>query len=26
VLKQREDLRKNWESKVARPMVKSAKA
>jgi 5-methylcytosine-specific restriction endonuclease McrA len=26
VLKQREDLRKNWESKVARPMAKSAKA
>ena len=26
VLKQREDLRKNWESKVARPMVKSVKA
>lgn len=26
VLKQREDLRKNWESKVARPIAKSAKA
>jgi 5-methylcytosine-specific restriction endonuclease McrA len=26
VLKQREDLRKNWEAKVARPMAKSAKA
>jgi 5-methylcytosine-specific restriction endonuclease McrA len=26
VLKQREELRKNWESKVARPMAKSAKA
>lgn len=26
VLKQREDLRKNWESKVARPMAKAAKA
>ena len=26
VLKQREVLRKNWESKVARPMAKSAKA
>ena len=26
VLKQREDLRKNWESKAARPMAKSAKA
>jgi 5-methylcytosine-specific restriction endonuclease McrA len=26
VLKQREELRKNWESKIARPMAKSAKA
>lgn len=26
VLKQREELRKNWEAKVARPMAKSAKA
>ena len=26
VLKQREDLRKNWEAKIARPMAKSAKA
>ena len=26
VLKQREELRKNWESKVAQPMTKSAKA
>jgi 5-methylcytosine-specific restriction endonuclease McrA len=26
VLKQREELRKNWESKIARPMVKSANA
>ena len=26
VLKQREELRKNWESKVAHPMAKSAKA
>jgi 5-methylcytosine-specific restriction endonuclease McrA len=26
VLKQRQELRKNWESKVARPMAKSAKA
>jgi 5-methylcytosine-specific restriction endonuclease McrA len=26
VLKQREELRKNWEAKTARPMAKSAKA
>jgi 5-methylcytosine-specific restriction endonuclease McrA len=26
VLKQRDELRKNWESKIARPMAKSAKA
>jgi 5-methylcytosine-specific restriction endonuclease McrA len=26
VLKQREELRKNWESKIARPIAKSAKA
>jgi 5-methylcytosine-specific restriction endonuclease McrA len=26
VLKQREELRKNWEAKVARPIAKSAKA
>ena len=26
VLKQREDLRRNWELKIARPMAKSAKA
>jgi 5-methylcytosine-specific restriction endonuclease McrA len=26
VLKQREELRKNWESKTARPIAKSAKA
>ena len=26
VLKQREELRKNWESKTARPLAKSAKA
>jgi len=26
VLKKREELRKNWESKIARPLAKSAKA
>jgi 5-methylcytosine-specific restriction endonuclease McrA len=26
VLKKREELRKNWESKIARPLAKSARA